>query len=198
MIKKQQYCALDLLCKITSWMELREEFTQRTPQGRLKVRAELVAKAFKAQCFFITSAVCICDAWVCSARDEYQRNVRALTWAHKSERWMARVWWAFSLYCIVKMGCITYTKWQLRKLGKGTWELVCSICSCACLNILLLLLRNFKTIKDVRCLIKRGREQKDNLARVSQSIKTRIQLSFNKVISGSVISSRLGRKPLSM
>lgn len=59
-IKGKHYCALNLICKIPSSMGLREEFIQMTPQGWLKGRAELIARASKAQCFFVTNAVYIC------------------------------------------------------------------------------------------------------------------------------------------
>ena len=59
-IRGQQYCVLNLVCKIASWMGLKEGSTQMTPRHWLKGRAELIARAYKAQCLFVTSAVYIC------------------------------------------------------------------------------------------------------------------------------------------
>ena len=59
-IRGQQYCVLNLVYKIASWMGLKEGSTQMTPWRWLKRWAELIARAYKAQCLFVTSAVYIC------------------------------------------------------------------------------------------------------------------------------------------
>lgn len=63
-------------------MKLREKFTQMTSWGQLNGRAQLIAKDFKAQCFFWSPVLFTSVVYKYVPQVINIKRMRALTWAY--------------------------------------------------------------------------------------------------------------------